>query len=149
MPAQDFQQIYQELVLLLKEHNLDWVVDQAAGLGDVNQTAIGLTSTPSQATGSTAQALLTKPVVQPAQIQLLHLIDAVERVVIDTTDMEGALVDFLDETGSNLQTPLTLGFATDDTSVETVNVPIDRRQAIAELRQFLKTLRQEVTSGVD
>jgi hypothetical protein len=152
MTAQNFQQIYQELVLLLKEHNLDWVVEQAASIDEfspVDRSLLDPTSAPSQVAGSTSQALLTKPAIQPVQVQLLHLIDAVERVVIDTTDMEGALVDFLGETGNQLKMPLTLGFPTDDTDVETLSVPPDRYQAIAELRQFLKTLRQEVISGVD
>jgi hypothetical protein len=143
MSEQNFQQIYQELVLLLKDHNLDWVVDQAASIDDhppENQVAIA----PARST-----ALLTKPAIQPAQAQLLHLIEAAERVIIDTTEMEGELVNFLDETGNHLKTHLTLGFASEDSSIETLSLPPDRYQAIAELRQLLKTLRQEIMSGVD
>ncbi len=152
MTTQNFQQIYQELVLLLKEYNLDWVVEQTAPITEfspVDLTAIAPTSAPGQVAGSTSQALLTKPAIQPDQAQLLHLIDAIERVVVDTTEMEGELVDFLDETGDHLKMPLSMGFASDDTAVERLNISADQHQAIAELRQFLKTLRQEVVFGVD
>jgi hypothetical protein len=93
MTAQNFQQIYQELVLLLKEHNLDWVVEQAASI---------------------------------------DALSPVDQMAIDpTSDMEGALVEFLGETGNHLKRPLTLGFATDGTGVETLNLTADRYQAIA------------------
>jgi hypothetical protein len=68
-------------------------------------------------------------------------------VNIDTTDMEGELVNFLDETGDRLNTPLTLGFAGDDSDIEPLTGMPDRYQAIAELRQFLKTLRQELENS--
>jgi hypothetical protein len=147
MTEQSFQQIYRELVLLLSEHNLGWVVDQAASID--SQVAINDSSVSFPTEISTTQALLTKPTIQTAQAKLVHLIDAAERIVIDTTDMEGALVNFLGETGDRLNAPLTLGFAGDDSDIEPLTGSPDRYQAIAELRQFLKTLRQEVVSGVD
>jgi hypothetical protein len=42
MTARNFEQVYPELVLLLKEQNLVWLIDQAAPIGDlflVSQTA--------------------------------------------------------------------------------------------------------------
>jgi hypothetical protein len=146
MTEQNFQQIYQELVLLLDDHNLGWVVEQAASIDKASIDASSV-SLPTERTAT--QALLTKPTIQTAQARLVHLIDAAERIVIDTTDMEGELVNFLDETGDRLNTSLTLGFASDNSVIEPLTGSPDRYQTIAELRQFLKTLRQEVMSGVD
>jgi hypothetical protein len=103
-----------------------------------------------QAETASTQAVLTKPVAKMAQAQLLRLIEATERIVLDTTDMEGELVSFLAVQGERLNSPINLGFVeNDDTMPTMIAVSPDRRQAATELRQFLQVLRQEVIAGVD
>jgi hypothetical protein len=85
---------------------------------------------------TTSQAVLTKPKTYTEQEQLLLLIDAVERLVVGSIEIEGALVDFLVEETERLQSPITLSFESDNVLALT---PEDegleaRRPAIAELR---------------
>lgn len=107
MTGADCQQVHQELVLMLNDLNLGWVVEQAA------------------------------------HCQILDLIDTIERLVLDTQDMEHELIDFL----ATVQFPatVTLSFASEGQLVETVEESSDRRREIAELRPLLNTLRQEVS----
>jgi hypothetical protein len=151
MTEQDCQQVYQELVSMLQDLQLGWVIEQVewslpsdlSGYFDATQR---------QAETASTQAVLTKPMTKMAQAQLLRLIEATERIVVDTTDMEGALVNFLADQGERLNNPIRMGFVADEdtgTVTEMIDVLPDRRQAATELRQFLQTLRQEVMAGVD
>lgn len=116
MTEQDCQQVYQDLADLLQSLQLGWVVEQAKtslhtiGVMGHDQPAVIVDGPASSST----QAVLAKSVTHTAQNQLIRLIDAAQRVVVDTTEMEGALVDFLAEVGQHLPTPLTLGFASED-----------------------------------
>jgi hypothetical protein len=151
MTEQDCQQTYQELVTMLQDLQLGWVIEQVE-LNVPSDLSGYFDEAQRQAETTSAQAVLTKPVTRMAQAQLLRLIEATERIVADTTDMEGALVNFLAVQGERLNSPISLGFVTDE---DTATVPTmiavspDRRQAATELRQFLQVLRQEVMAGVD
>jgi hypothetical protein len=151
MTEQDCQQTYQELVTMLQDLQLGWVIEQVelnvpsdlSGYFDDDQRRAETAST---------QAVLTKPVTKMVQAQLLRLIEATERIVVDTTDMEGELVNFLDVQGERLHNPVKLGFVAEEETASaptTIAVSPDRRQAATELRQFLQSLRQEVMAGVD
>ncbi len=86
------------------------------------------------------------------EVELLRLIEATERIVVDTIDMEGELANFLIAQGERLHSPVKLGFVADAntaTVATTIDVSPDRRQAATELRQFLQALRQTVMAGVD
>jgi hypothetical protein len=142
------QQTYQELVTLLQDLQLGWVVDKVEAQIQRGKMAEEPLDVPAQAA---SQAVLTKPETYTEQEQLLLLIDAVERLVVGSIAIEGALVDFLVEETERLQSPITLSFESDSVPALT---PEDegleaRRPAIAELRQILQALRQEAISGVD
>jgi hypothetical protein len=151
MTEQDCQQTYQELVAMLQDLQLGWVIEQVEL--SVPSDLLGyFDEARRQAETTSAQAVLTKPVTKLAQAQLLRLIEATERIVVDTTDMEGALVNFLTEQGERLHSPVKLGFVADEETASTpvtIDVSPDRRQAATELRRFLRTLRQAVMAGVD
>jgi hypothetical protein len=151
MNEQDCQQTYQELVTMLQDLQLGWVIEQVE-LNVPRDLSGYFDEAQRQAETASTQAVLTKPLTRMAQAQLLRLIEATERIVVDTTDMEGELVNFLAVQGERLNGPISLGFVADE---DTVTVPTmidmspDRRQAATELRQFLQMLRQEVMAGVD
>jgi hypothetical protein len=72
---------------------------------------------------------------------------ATERIVVDTTDMEGALVNFLTEQGERLHSPVKLGFVADEETASvpaTIDMSPDRRQAATELRRFLRAIGMAV-----
>jgi hypothetical protein len=151
MTEQDCQQTYQELVTMLQDLQLGWVIEQVE-LRVPSDLSGYFDEAQRQAETASAQAVLTKPVTRLAQAQLLRLIEATEHIVVDTTDMEGELVNFLTEQGERLHSPVKLGFVADEdtaTVPATINVSPDRRQAATELRRFLRTLRQAVMAGVD
>jgi hypothetical protein len=148
MTEQDCQQVYQELADLLRSLQLGWVVEQVQnathdGIGDDCAVIVD-----GAATIHSAQTVLTTPAARLAQTQLHHLIDAVQSVVVDTTEMEEALVDFMAD--PRWPTPLTLEFAAEDESSrgQLVSVSPDRRQAVAELGPLLQALRQEASLGM-
>jgi hypothetical protein len=151
MTEQDCQQTYQELVTMLQDLQLGWVIEQVE-LSVPSDLSGYFDEARRQAETTSAQAVLTKSVTRLAQAQLLRLIEATERIVVDTTDMEGELVNFLTEQGERLHSPVKLGFVADEETASvpaTIAVSPDRRQAATELRQFLQVLRQEVIAGVD
>jgi hypothetical protein len=151
MTEQDCQQTYQELVTMLQDLQLGWVIEQVE-LSVPSDLSGYFDEAQRQAETASTQAVLTKPVTKMAQAQLLRLIEATERIVVDTTDMEGELVNFLTEQGERLHSPTKLGFIADEETASapaTIDVSPDRRQAATELRQFLQVLRQEVMAGVD
>jgi hypothetical protein len=149
MTEQDCQQTYQELVAMLQDLQLGWVIEQVE-LNVPSDLSGYFDEAQRQAETASTQAVLTKPVTKMAQAQLLRLIEATERIVVDTTDMEGELVSFLAVQGERLNGPTSLGFVANDDTVPTmVAVSPDRRQAAIELREFLQVLRQEVIAGVD
>ncbi len=151
MTEQDCQQTYQELVTMLQDLQLGWVIEQVE-LNVPSDLSEYFDEAQRQAETTSAQAVLTKPVTRMAQAQLLRLIEATERIVVDTTDMEGELVNFLAVQGERLHSPVKLGFVAEEETASaptTIAVSPDRRQAATELRQFLQVLRQEVMAGVD
>ncbi len=152
MTGADCQQVYQELILMLNDLKLDWVVEQVRS--QLSEVTIDRAVAIENFDGTSSQAVLTKPGTLTsyeisAQRQLLDLIDTIERLVLDTREMEHELVDFLATVQSPTLATATLGFASEGQLVETVEELSDRRHAIAELRPLLNTLRQEVESGVD
>jgi hypothetical protein len=151
MTEQDCQQTYQELVAMLQDLQLGWVIEQVE-LNVPSDLSGYFDEAQRQAETASTQAVLTKPVTRMAQAQLLRLIEATERIVADTTDMEGELVNFLAVQGERLNGPISLGFVADEDTVTVptmIDVSPDRRQAATELREFLQVLRQEVMAGVD
>jgi hypothetical protein len=151
MTEQDCQQTYQELVTMLQDLQLGWVIEQVE-LSVPSDLSGYFDEAQRQAETASTQAVLTKPVTRMAQAQLLRLIEATERIVADTTDMEGELVNFLAVQGERLNGPISLGFVADEDTVTVptmIDVSPDRRQAATELREFLQVLRQEVMAGVD
>jgi hypothetical protein len=151
MTEQDCQQTYQELVTMLQDLQLGWVIEQVE-LNVPSDLSEYFDEAQRQAETASTQAVLTKPVTKMAQAQLLRLIEATERIVVDTTDMEGELANFLAVQGERPNGPISLGFVEDDdiaTAPTMITVSPDRRQAATELRQFLQVLRQEVMTGVD
>lgn len=154
MTEQECQQVYHELAQMLRELQLDWVVDKVDLLVQTGKTMdVDLTDDHMAGTGSVSpHAVLTKPLTYTAQEQLLLLIDTIERIMIDTTEVEGALVDFLSEEGQRLNAPFTLAFASEDTLLPDqfmVECVTERRPVAAELRQLLQDLRQEALTGVN
>jgi hypothetical protein len=152
MTEQDCQQVYQELAAMLQDLQLGWVVEQVESrsplLEDSDPEHLGYSSVQVETTSS--QAVLTKPTTHTAQEQLLLLIDAAERIIVDTAEIKGELINFLSEQEERLNTAVTMGFASDDNNFVMQPVeeePTDRRQVVAELRQLLQALRQEATSG--
>jgi hypothetical protein len=151
MTEQDCQKTYQELVAMLQDLQLGWVIEQVE-LSVPNDLSSYFDYDQQQAETASTQAVLTKPVTKIAQAQLLQLIEATERIVVDTTDIEGELVNFLAAQGERLNSPISLGFVEDGDTVTvpvTIDISPDRHQAATELRQFLQELRQEVMAGVD
>jgi hypothetical protein len=152
MTKQDCQRVYQELAQMLRETQLGWIVEQVETLVNTGKTFDVDLLSPQVVSGSISpHAVLSKPETYTAQEQLLLLIDTAERLVVDTANVEGALVDFLSEEEQRLNAPVTLEFASEDASVIDqlmVNQLTDRRVAAAELRQLLQALRQEVVTGV-
>jgi hypothetical protein len=146
---QDCLETYQELATMLQDLQLGWLVEQveASMVQDLSGQA---EESSLRSTTTTTQALLTKPLTNTAQARLLNLIEATERIVVGTTEIEGALVDFLAEQGERFHHPMSLSFADDEGAASPpIEVSPDRRQAATELRQFLQVLRQEVLAGVD
>jgi hypothetical protein len=151
MTEQDCQQTYQELVAMLQDLHLGWVIEQVE-LNVPSDLSGYFDEAQRQAETASTQAVLTKPLAKMAQAQLLRLIEATERIVVETTGMEGELVNFLAVQDERLNGPVSLGFVTDEnigTAPTMIAVSPDRRQAATELRQFLQVLRQEVIAGVD
>jgi hypothetical protein len=150
MSEQDYEQIYQELVSMLNEFKLGWVVEQVEAKSLIDSPS-DLDPSLIPANTATPQAVLTKPAIKTTQNQLLRLIEAAERVVVDTSEVEDQLLDFVTEQSQRLHQPMQLGFAAEDSNIITTQVTIsfDRRQAVTELRQLLQTLRQEVIAGVN
>lgn len=152
MTEDDCQQVHQDLILMLNDLNLGWVVEQTRS--QLTEATVDRAVAIGNFEGTSSQALLTRPNTltnheRSAQRMLLDLIDTIERLVLDTREMENDLVDFLATMRSSTPTAATLGFTSEGGLVETVKDSIDHRQAIAELRPLLNTLRQEVESGVD
>jgi hypothetical protein len=89
MTEQDCQQVYQELAAMLQDLQLGWVVEQVESrvplLEDKDLEHSGYSSVQTETTSS--QAVLTKPATHTAQEQLLLLIAAAERIVVDTTEI--------------------------------------------------------------
>jgi hypothetical protein len=150
MTEQNCQQVYQELAAMLQDLQLGWVVEQVESRvplpEEMDSEHSGYSSVQAEMTSS--QAVLTKPTTHTAQEQLL--LSAAERIVVDTTEIKGELINFLSEQEERPNTPVTIGFASDDNNFATqpvVEDPTDRRQVVAELHQLLQALRQETTSG--
>jgi hypothetical protein len=152
MTEQDCQQAYQELASMLQDLQLGWVVEQVESrvplLEDIDPEHSGYSS--GQAATTSSQAVLAKPVTHTAQEQLLLLIDAAERIVVDTTEIKGELINFLSEQEERLNSDVTMSFASDDGNSlmqPVVEEPTERCQVVAELRQLLQALRHEATAG--
>jgi hypothetical protein len=155
MTEEDYQQTYQELATMLKDMQLGWVVKQVEILVRSEGATASLDNRPGITRADSPQALLTKSAPYTAQEQLLLLIDATERLVVDSTEIEGDLVQFLESEEQRLQQPVTIEFASDDFKADKSKTPFrregitERCQAAAALRQLLQKLRQEATVGVD
>jgi hypothetical protein len=121
------QQTYQELGAILQDFQLGWVFEKVEAKIHRGKT--------------------TQPEIYTEQERLLLLIEAVARLVVGAIDIEGALVDFLVEETERLQSPITLSFESGIPALTPEDEGLEaRRPAIAELRQILKTLRQEAAS---
>jgi hypothetical protein len=149
MTEPECQQTHQELVTMLQDFQLGWVVKKAESQMQQGKMADVQLLDASFKAGS--QAGLTDSETHTGQEQLLLLIDAVERFVVGAIEIEGALVDFLSEETERLQSPVALSFEADSVPALTSEDEglEGRRSAIAELRQILQALRQEATSDVD
>jgi hypothetical protein len=146
MTEQEYQQVYQDLAVMLQDLQLGWIVEQVEAKTHSGEMLEENLAAQSEATAT--QAVLVRSEISAAQAQLLRLIDAVEKMVISSLEIEGALVDFLAE--QSTRTCLTLSF-------ESENIPLltssdagleQRQDEIAQLRELLQALRQEAFSGV-
>jgi hypothetical protein len=148
MTEPECQQTYQELVTMLQDFQLGWVVKKAEL--QIQQGKMANVQLLDASFKAGSQAGLTDSETHTGQEQLLLLIDAVERFVVGAIEIEGALVDFLSEETERLQSPVTLSFEADAPALTSEDEGLEgRRSAIAELRQILQALRQEATSDVD
>ncbi|MGG6270892.1 hypothetical protein ACQ4M3_41460 [Leptolyngbya sp. AN03gr2] len=151
MTGSECQQVYQELVTLLQDLQFGWVVEQVeAQLQATTLVEMETWEQPAQVESNTPQAVLVKPITGGVQERLLLLVDAVERMIVDSIEIEGALVDFLAEETHRLHAPVSIEFESDPLALlaSTDQGLEERRPAIAELRQLLQELRQEALAGV-
>ncbi|MBD1856199.1 MULTISPECIES: hypothetical protein [Leptolyngbya] len=148
MTEQECQQVYQELAQMLQEIQFGWVVEQVEA--QIQSNPLANTQIDSQTESNTSQAVLTKPATSTISTQLMLLIDRVERAIVDSIEIKGALVDFLTDESARLQAPVTLSFESDHDSRLTASDRslADHRSAIVELKQLLQTLRQEASASV-
>lgn len=145
MTEQEYQQVYQELAAMLRDLQLGWIVEQveakfqAGGMSEENLAV--------QPETNTAQAVLVKLEILTAQAQFICLIDAVERIVVGSIELEGALVDFLAEKSKQSQSPITLSFEAEGAPLLTSSDSglAERQSAITQLKELLQALRQEAS----
>jgi hypothetical protein len=149
MTEPECQQTYQELVAMLQDLQLGWVVEKVEE--QIQRGKMADTEPMDVPAQTTSQAVLTKPETYTEQEQLLLLINAVERLVVGSIEIEGALVDFLVEETERLQSPITLSFESDSVPALTPEGEglEARRPAVAELKRILQVLRQEALSGAE
>jgi hypothetical protein len=138
-------QVCQELVTMLQDFQLGWVVKKAES--QIQQGKMANVQLLDASFKAGSQVGLTDSETQTGQEQLLLLIDAVERFVVGAIEIEGALVDFLAEETERLQSLVTLSFEADAPALTSEDEGLEgRRSAIAELRQITQTLRLGATS---
>jgi hypothetical protein len=90
---------------MLQDFQLGWVVQKVES--QIQQGKIANMESLDASVKYSAQAVLTDSETHTGQEQLLPLIDAVERLVVEAIEIEGALVDFLVEETERLQSPIT------------------------------------------
>jgi hypothetical protein len=148
MTEQEYQQVYQELATMLYDLQLGWIAEQVETKiysGEISEEDLAV-----QLEAATTQAVLVKSEISVAQAKLLYLIDAVEKLVISSLEIEGVLVDFLVEQSTRSCSPTTLSFESENAPLLTSSdAGLEQRQdEIAQLRELLQALRQEAFSGV-
>ncbi|MBD1858037.1 MULTISPECIES: hypothetical protein [Leptolyngbya] len=116
MAEQECQQVYQELVAMLQEFRLGGIVEQVKAKIHAGELSEDLAVQPGV---NTAQAALVKPENSTAQAQLLRLIGAVERILVGSIELEGALVDSLVEESKRSQSSMTLSFESESSPLLT------------------------------
>ena len=136
--------VYKQLVEILNEFRLGWIAEQVE---------VAIRTGKSIEEESSKKELTTRTEAYTAQEQLLLLIDAAEHAVVDTTEIEGELNDFLKQERERLNTRLEMVFLSEQENVATLKISSDslaeRRKASAELRQLLNELRKEAVNRVD
>ncbi|CAC5345680.1 MULTISPECIES: hypothetical protein [Planktothrix] len=146
MTQEDCLAIYQALVEMLNSIKLGWVTEQVADVISAGKTTEELVS------GRKSPNL--KLNYYSPQEQLLLLINAIEKSVINTGEIETEILDiFRHETqNSDLKPELRFTSSVDRKgtmfkySIESVN---SRQQHRQELKKLLEQLRQEIGTNVD
>jgi len=146
MNQEDCLAVYQALVEMLNSIKLGWVTEEVADVISAGKTTEELVS------GRKSPNL--KLNYYSPQEQLLLLINAIEKSVINTEEIETEILDiFRHETqNSDLKPELRFTSSVDGKgtmfkySIESVN---SRQQHRQELKKLLEQLRQEIGTNVD
>lgn len=146
MNQEDCLAVYQELVEILNALKLGWVTEQVADVISAGKTTEELVS------GRKSPDL--KLNYYTPQEQLLLLINAIEKSVIHSGEIETEILDIFrhEAQNSDLKTELRFTSSVDGKgkwfkySMEAVN---SRQQHGQELKKLLEKLRQEMETHVD
>lgn len=131
---------YQELVEILNEFGLGWLVRQVADVIKGGKTVVV------HQKGQKHSHLQTKPYTK--QEQLFLLIDAIERALVETAAMETEISEFL--IAQNLEPKIIRS----DGKQETVrdyspSIVLSRKENADALKELLEKLRRDALAHVD
>lgn len=131
---------YQELVEILNEFRLGWLVERVADVIKKGKTVT------LQSYGQQPSRLEVEPLTNREQLFLL--IDAIERALVETAAMEVEISDFLRE--QNLEPKI----ITSDGKQETVHdyrpeIVYPRKENADVLKKLLEELRRDALAHVD
>ncbi len=140
MNEQECAVAYQELVEILNQFQLGWLVEKVADVIKRGKKVLV------QDNGQKASHLEVEPLTNREQLFLL--IDAIERALVETAAMEVEISDFLRE--QNLESKI----ITSDGKQETVHdyrrsVVYPRKENADALKELLEELRQDALAHVD
>jgi hypothetical protein len=146
MNQEDCLAVYQALVEMLNPLKLGWVTEQVADVISAGKTTEELVS------GRKSPNL--KLNYYTPQEQLLLLINAIEKSVINTGEIETEILDIFRQEAQNNDLKPELRFTSSvdregklfKYSIESVN---SRKQHRQELKKLLEQLRQEMETNVD
>ena len=146
MNQEDCLAVYQALVEMLNPLKLGWVTEQVADVISAGKTTEELVS------GRKSPNL--KLNYYSPQEQLLLLINAIEKSVINTGEIETEILDIFRHEAQNCDLKPELRFTSSvdgegklfKYSIESVN---SRQQHRQELKKLLEKLRQEIETHVD
>ncbi|WRH67103.1 MAG: hypothetical protein RSE13_01135 [Planktothrix sp. GU0601_MAG3] len=146
MNQEDCLAVYQALVEMLNPLKLGWVTEQVADVISAGKTTEELVS------GRKSPNL--KLNYYSPQEQLLLLINAIEKSVINTGEIETEILDIFRHEAQNCDLKPELRFTSSvdgegklfKYSIESVN---SRQQHRQELKELLEKLRQEIETHVD